>query len=121
MGDNFLRQQVNNFKRRREQAAVALGRPTLFDRPDLVHTVYTVKPLDGQCLAVDDVLFAVPSKLNGHIDVAAGHRKVACIDGDAAQALREALHGGDGPEVVRVRVIEVSPVSRVAKARIIEE
>src|SRR5207248_1402596 len=82
MGDNFLRQQISNFTKKRDRAVAERKSPRLFDRPELVSTLYPVNPLPGQQLEKGEVLFGVVSKSNQHIDVARRQVKVGCSEGD---------------------------------------
>lgn len=119
MGDNFLKRQVRNFQKGRDRAAVEMNRPKLFERPDLIQTTYTLKPVDGHTLEPGETLLAVAPKTGDHIDLARGNRRVARSDGDAAKVLRDALREAGQPGVVQVRVSEVMALSGVAKARIV--
>ncbi len=42
MGDNFLKQQVRNFKKRRDKAIVTLSKPTLFTTPEVLDSTFPV-------------------------------------------------------------------------------
>lgn len=121
MGDNFLRQQISNFTKRRDRAVVERKKPTLFDRPEVVSTLYPVNPMPGQQLAKGEILFGVASKSNQHIDVARHHVKVGCSEGDPATVLRNVLREQGQPGVVRLEIVEVDSLSGVGQARIVPE
>jgi hypothetical protein len=121
MGDNFLRQQVSNARRRRDRAAGDLQKPSLFDRPELVKTSYTVNPLNEHRFAEGDLLYGVASRKGRHIDVTDGSRKLGCCDGDSAQALRDELSKPGGMIAIRMRVCEVGVLSGAAQVRIVAE
>jgi hypothetical protein len=121
MGDNFLRQQINNFKKRRDQAVANRKRPTLFDRPELVSTQYPVTPAPDRQLEKGEILFGVASNNGTLIDVARGHVKVGCMEGDAAHVLRNALREPGQLGVIKLQIVDVKPLSGVAQARIVVE
>jgi hypothetical protein len=121
VGDNFLRQQVNNAKRRRDRAAGDRKKPTLFIRPELVQTTYAVSPLNGHEFSVRDMLYGVASRKGEHIDVTDGHRKLGYSEGDSAHALRDELSKPGGLAAVPMRVCEVGVLSGVAQAQVVAD
>lgn len=121
MGDNFLRQQVRNAKRRRDRAAGDLKKPRLFVRPELVQTAYPISPVDGHEFAVGDLLYGVASRKGQHIDVTDGHRKLGQSEGDPAQALRNELSKPGGLTAIPMRVCAVGTISGVAQAQIVTD
>jgi hypothetical protein len=120
MGDNFLLQQIRNFKKGRDRAKEETNRPTLFQRPDLLNTIYPGRPAEGVKFQVNEELFAVASRNGEHVELVRGHQKVGRADGDAARELLEALREPGAGGVVKVRVGEVSRVSGVAQCRIVK-
>jgi hypothetical protein len=120
MGDNFLTQQVENSRRGRDRAVAEMERPTLFSRPEIVNTTYPVRPLEGVTLEVGEGVedFANGS---GHIDLARCHQQVGRMEGEAASVLRDAMCQDGAGGFVEIRIIDVSPLSGVAQARIVEE
>lgn len=121
MGDNFLRQQVSNAKRRRDRAAGDLQRPGLFARPELVQTTYEVCPHNGHEFAVGDLIYGVASRKGQHIEVTDGSRKLGYAEGDSSKALRDELSKPGGLTAIRLRVCEVGALSGVAQARIVAD
>jgi hypothetical protein len=120
MGDNFLKQQVENSRRGRDRAVAEMERPTLFSRPDIVNTSYPVIPLDGVTLEDGEVLNAFANG-PGQIDLARCHQQVGRMEGEAAGVLRDAMCQDGAGGFVQVRINEVCPLSGVAQARIVEE
>ncbi len=120
MGDNFLLQQVRNFKKGRDRAKSERDQPRLFQRPDLLNTVYPGKPIEGVTFQNGEDVLAVASKNGQHIDLARGHRRAGRTDGDAAKELLDALREPGSGGVVKVKVVEVCPVSGVAQFRIVK-
>lgn len=121
MGDNFLRQQVSNAKRRRDRASGDLKKPGLFVRPELVQTSYPINPTNGHKFSVGELVYGVASRKNQHIDVTDGQRKLGQSEGDSAHALRDELSKPGGLTVVPMRVCEVGILSDVAQARIVAD
>ncbi len=121
MGDNFLRQQVHNAKRRRDRAASDLKNSGLFISPELVHTTYPVTPHNGHEFAVGDLIYGVASRNGQHINVTDGQRKLGISEGDSAKALRDELSKPGGLTAIRMRVCEVGVLSGVAQARIVAD
>ena len=120
MGDNFLCQQVKNFKKGRDRAKAEREKPKLLQRPDLLNTVYPGKPAEGVTFLNGEDLLALASKDGQHIDLARGHRRAGRTDGDAAKELLDALRQPGSGGVVKVKVVEVCPVSGVAQFRIVK-
>lgn len=121
MGDNFLKQQVRNAKRRRDRAMDTLERPTLFDRKELMRTSYPVEPCNGHEFKVGDILWGVAAKKGKHIDVTDGHKRLGTSTGEAAQALRDELGKPCNGGVTRMKVVKVGPLSGVAEVRIVSD
>jgi hypothetical protein len=121
MGDNFLRQQVNNATRRRDRAVGELKRPGLFVRPELRQIAYPISPVDGHQFSVGDLLYGVASRKGPHVDVTDGHRRLGVSEGDPAHALRKELSKPGGLTAIPMRVCEVGAISGVAQARIVTD
>jgi hypothetical protein len=119
MGDNFLRQQVSNAKRRRNRAAGDLKEPALIVSKELVKTSYTVIPHNGHEFSVGDLTYGVASRKGQHIEVTDGIRRLGCSEGDSAKALRDELSKPGGLTAIPMRVWEVGALSGVAQARIV--
>jgi hypothetical protein len=116
MGDNFLKRQVRNFKKGRDLATAELSLPTLFDRPEVVSTVYTASPAQNCQFDSGEVLLAVAAE-DGHSAILArGYKSVGCIEGDAAKSLLSALREPGSAGAVQIRITEVSGLAGVAKA-----
>jgi hypothetical protein len=118
MGDNFLLAQARNFKKGQDRGMNRLGQRSLFDRPELVQSVYPVAEINGYSIKVGDELLALPSRTEGRVDVALGNRHVGVSKGEAAKALRAALAGPNGLGGAKVVVVAKSELSGVAQVRI---
>ena len=121
MGDNYLRQQVSNAKRRRDRAAGDLKKLGLFMRPELVQTTYSISPVNGHEFSVGDEVYGVASRKGQHIYVTDGQRRLGFAGGDSAHALRDELSKPAGPTAIRMRVCEVGALSGEAQARIVAD
>ncbi len=120
MGDNFLRQQVENFKRGCDLAMQESASPTLFERPDVVRTLFTVTPLNGKPFEAGESLWAVAGNGSQKIAVMRGHESVGTIDGDAARVLLQADRDLSSFGVTKVQVVKIGELSGVAKVEITE-
>jgi hypothetical protein len=118
MGDNFLKQQVRNAKRRMDRVAADDRKPTLFVKPELVQVTYAINPTNGHDLKVGQMLFGVASRKGDHIDVTDGHVKLGTSDGDGTKALHAELSKPGGLTAIPMQVVEVGKLSGVAQARI---
>jgi hypothetical protein len=117
MGDNLLRQQISNFKRRRDRARTEADTPKLYERTEIVETIYEATPNNGDSFKPNDVLYAMPDG-DDAITLVKGHRKVATINGDAGKAFRDALAEPDTSGVAEVRVTSVSDISGTISVQI---
>ena len=82
MGENVLKGQVQSFKKGSDRSLKDMAAPTLFDRPDIVSTVYTAAPVDG-CVVVDGDCLEAHSAADGQsIHLVRGHLCVGRIEGD---------------------------------------
>lgn len=115
MGDNFLKQQVRNFKKGRDKALDSLSKPTLFSAPELHDRTFPVLEVNGYAFASGDVLLAVPSRTPGRIEVMRGTHHVGFAEGEVAKPLLDALDGIG----VYVEVESRNDLSGVAQVRIV--
>lgn len=116
MGENVLEGQVNDFKKGFDRTLKDMATPTLFDRPDIISTVYTAAPVDGCDVTEGDSLEAHAAADGRCIHLVVGHVTVGRIEGDGAKSLLEALRTPKSPGVVPMIVKSVSVVSRFIKA-----
>jgi hypothetical protein len=121
VGDNFLKQQVRNAKRRCDRAMDSLSKPTLYDRNELLRTSYPVEPCNGHQFQVGDIVWGVVAKKGQHIDVTDGHRRLGTAKGEAAQTLQDELGKACNGGVTKMRVVKVGVVSPVAEVRIVSD
>ncbi len=120
MGDNFLRQQVKNFRRGRDRAMREIESPALFARPDVVKTLFTAMPCSGKSFDVGESLLAVADNGSQRVIVLRGCERIGEIDGDSATVIRQALCDPSSPGVAAMQVVEVAELSGVAKVEIRE-
>ena len=116
MGDNFLKQQVRNFKKGRDKALGKLSEPTLYTTPETMGKTYPVFEVNGQTVTTQDTLLAVPSKTPGRVELVRGTCHVGFAEGETAKPLLAAA-GGVG---VYVRVETRNDLSGVAQVRIVK-
>ena len=116
MGENVLKGQVENFKKGTDRSLKDMAAPTLFDRPDIMSTVYTASPVEGSGVAKGDWLEAHAAANGRCVHLVNGHVTVARIEGDGAKTLLDALRAPGSPGVVTMRVRKVSSVSGFIEA-----
>jgi hypothetical protein len=116
MGENVLKGQVESFKKGTDRSLKDMATPTLFDRPDIMSTVYTASPVEGCDVAKGDRLEAHAAADGRCVHLVKGHVVVGRIGGDGAKSLLEALRGPGSPGVVPMRVRKVSSVSGFIEA-----
>jgi hypothetical protein len=116
MGENVLQGQVKSFKKGTDRSLKDMASPTLFDRPDIMSTVYTAAPVEDRTVTEGDRLEAHAAADGRCIHLVKGHVTVGRIDGDGAKALLEALRAPGNPGVVPMTVKDVSGVSGFIKA-----
>ena len=121
MGDNFLKKQAQNFRKRRDLALGDIKHSSLFQRPDVVNRIFHAKPCTNEKLAIGEELWAAPDPEHQRISLIRVHRKVAFIDGDGVAALMEAFSADNTPGLIPLRVIAVLRLSEVAQLQISEE
>ena len=90
----------------------------LFNRPDIVSTIYSATPVNGLAVSPGDRLDAHLSEDGRHVRLAKGHVCVGQIDSDGAVSLLEALRQSGSPGLVPMTVTSVSPVSGWIKAAV---
>lgn len=116
MGENILKGQVDSFKKGTDRSLKDMATPTLFDRPDIMSTVYTVVPVEGCDVAKGDRLEAHAAADGRCVHLVKGHIVVGKIEGDGAKSLLEALRGPGSLGVVPMWVRKVSSVSGFMEA-----
>lgn len=119
MGDKILTGQRTHRRRGREKAKEELGRPDLFTRPDIIEREYPLTPAKGEPVAVGDTFDVYPGGQPDRVDFVRGTRLAGHSGGEPAARLREAMVVA-GREVVRVRVVKVSPLG-FGTVRIVKE
>ena len=98
-----------------------MAAPTLFNRPDIMSTVYTAAPIDGFAITEGDRLEA-HAAADGHcVHLVKGHISVGRIEGDGAKSLLDALRESGGSGVVSMKVMSVSAVSGFVKVVLTDE
>jgi hypothetical protein len=116
MGENVLQGQVKSFKKGTDRSLKGMAAPTLFDRPDIMSTVYTAAPVEDRTVTGGDRLEAHAAADGRCIHLVKGHVTVGRIDGDGAKALLEALRAPGNSGVVPMTVKDVSSVSGFIRA-----
>jgi hypothetical protein len=121
MGDNFLKQQTQNFKKGRELATGEMNQPPLFSRPEIVTTTYSAVPAKQCQLRSGEVLTALATEDGNEVTLTRGHRSIGRIEGDGAKSLLAALGDRVTGGIAQVQITEVSGLSGVGKAVIVNE
>lgn len=116
MGENVRKGQVETFKKGSDRSLRDIATPTLFDRPDIMSTVYTAAPVDGCCVRKGDGLEAHAAADGRCVHLVKGHVVVGRMEGDGAMSLLQALRAPGNPGIVPVRVRKVSSVSGFIEA-----
>jgi hypothetical protein len=120
MGDNFLKRQAQNFKKGRETAADEISQATLFPRPEIVTTIYSAVPQEQCQLESGEVLTAIASDDGSQVTLARGHQNIGRIEGDSAKSLLAALSERAMGGIAKVQITEVSGLSGIGKAMIVQ-
>lgn len=121
MGDNFLKRQTENFKKGRDLAIDELSRPTLWNQPEFVQTIFTAFPGENCQLESGEILTVYPSDDGATATLARGHRSVGHIGGDGGKSLLGALNQTGTGGMAQIKVTEVSGLSGVGKAVIVKD
>ena len=121
MGDLFRKQQAKNFKKGRDRAMEEVERPRLFERPELVRTIFTLLPADGVALSEGERLLALTEDRASPVFAVRGHEKVGVVDGEGAEVLRQAIASPEGPGIAELRVTSVSELSGTASAELVAD
>ena len=116
MGENVLKGQVKDFKKGSDRSLKDMATPTLFDRPDIMSTVYSAAPVEECGVAKGDRLEAHAASDGRSVLLVKGHVTVGRIEGDGAKSLLDALREPGNPGVVTMRVRKVSSVSGFIEA-----
>lgn len=116
MGENVLKGQVKDFKKGSDRSLRDMATPTLFDRPDIMSTVYTAAQVEAGGVAKGDRLEAHAAADGRSVLLVKGHVTVGRIEGDGAKSLLDALREPGNPGVVTMRVRKVSSVSGFIEA-----
>lgn len=119
MGDLFRKQQVKNFKKGRDLALEELAKPRLIERPDVVHRIFTIEPLDGANCNIGELLLALTENADGPIFAVRGYEKVGVIGGEGATILRQVMTTGNQPYVAQIRITNVSDLSGCADSELL--
>ena len=120
MGDNYLKQQAKNFRKRTDLAFDNLDTPTLFTRPDVVNRVFRAKPCGDEQFEVGETLWAIPDPNSHTVPVARGCYRLGVIDGDGASSLLALLPPNGAIDVLPMRVTRVLELSGVAELDVSE-
>lgn len=118
MGDNFLRQQVTNFKKGKDLAFRSLEQTTLPLRPEILEKHYTAKPLANNAFEVGEMLHAFVA--DGEvIELVRTCRAVGVVAGESARVMLECLPEPGVPLAVCVKAVAQN--SGVATVEIVGE
>ena len=120
MGDNYLRQQAANTKVQRDAATAEIEEPQLYERPEIVETIFSIQPDEGKSLQVGEMLLVQPGS-DRTLVASRGHARVGVVSGEGAAVLYETLAAGGHAIVLMVQVIEVMEVSGVGHARVVAQ
>lgn len=112
MGENVLHGQVESFKKKRDRSLKKMSAPTLFDRPDIMSTIYTATPTDSGEPKVGTRLDAHVAADGRCVLLVDGHVVVARIEGDGAASLLNGLREPGSSGIASVRVQKISPISK---------
>lgn len=119
MGDNFLLRQIGNFRKRRNLAMADMVKPVLYERPQSISTVFTVKPLAEERCENGEALLVLPDNSEERVAVVRGHRKIGYVDGDGGKILRDTLTAPNSAGMTAIRVLNVSTLSGMAKVQVL--
>lgn len=118
MGDNFLENQTEKCRKRRDRAMEEVRHPTLFDRPEIVRRFYDIKPNDGEPLRTGEVLLAQITGSQDSVAILRGPQTVGSVVGEGGTVLGGGLQETCG--TTRMRIVSVLPLSGVGRAEVIK-
>lgn len=118
MGDNFLEDQTDKCRKRRDRAMEEVRHPTLLDRPEIVRRLYDIKPKDGEPLRAGEVLLAQITGRQDNVAILRGPKTVGSIVGEGGTVLSSGLQETCG--ATQMRILSVLPLSGVGRAEIIK-
>src|SRR3954451_17313584 len=104
MGENVLKGQVDGFKKGTDRSLKDMATPSLFNRPDIMSTVYTAAPVEDRGASAGERLEAHAAADGRCVHLVKGHVTVLRIEGDGAKSLLDGLRAPGSPGVVPVRV-----------------
>jgi hypothetical protein len=120
MGENILQEQVKQFQKGRDRSLEQLAEPTLFERAEVVATIFTAQPTDDAPLRAGEVLQGHASADGKTVVLAQGHRSVGVVNGDGAKSLLAGLRAPGCSGMVQVEVTDVSSISGFFKVTLKE-
>ena len=121
MGDNFLKQQAKNFRKRRDLTSNVLKLPALFARPDALKQVFDAPPCREETYTIGETLLAMPGTRHNRVEIVRDHRAVGFVGGEGAEVLLGALPAPGSPGVLPMHVTKVRQLSGVAQLELVED
>jgi hypothetical protein len=121
MGENYLHEQVENSKKRRDQIRQDLEQPQLLTRPEFTDVVYNIVPDGDEQLRNGETLLAVAAKDGERIDLLRNNVKVGTIQGEGARKLYGEVSKPENVHAVCIRIENVSKLSGGADGRLVKE
>ena len=118
MGDNFLENQTDKCRKRRDLAMAEMHQPSVLDRPEIVRRLYDVRPYEGESLRTNEVLLAQTTGPQRKVAILRGPQPIGTVEGDGGTVLGDALQETCG--ITRVRIVNVLPLSGVGKAEVVK-
>jgi len=118
MGDNFLKQQAENFRKRRDLGMEELHAPKLFTRPEVFEREFAISPDQGEHLTAGETLMVAADTSAGCVAIARRSRRVGTVHGEGALVLMDALADEDTPGIALLEVFDVSELSGAGRARL---
>jgi hypothetical protein len=118
MGDRWRKAQVGNFRKRCDLAMREVSERHLIIRPDVMTTIFTLKPDVNRGYVVGENVLAMMAD-DRSVAIVRGHERIGTVDGDGADKLRDVLSAIEGPGVAQLRVLDVGALSGVATAAVL--
>lgn len=118
MGDNFLEDQTDKCRKRRDRAMEEVRHPTLLDRPEFVRRLYDIKPHDGEPLRAGEVLLAQITGRKDSVAILRGPKTVGSVVGEGGTVLGSGLQDTCG--TTRLRIVSVLPLSGIGRAEVVK-